>query len=247
MYAQRLTSVKVTYNFASNGSTSKIHILSLTKGRPPTWSSVSSLTRLEVRRPPIARNQRLKMDLSDPLTLSGDLNKALVPKFTCISYVWGKDRSPNPFHPEQLMSNNTIPSLSAAIQHSEHPAFWIDALGVPSHAPRHATLGSMGYIYSLAAEVIITCPETLHPVLSAMQSASPLPEETLHQLEQDDWVTSVWTYQEVATPAICTSLPALPRSPAATSSTVWGRADALPRRASIIQVRRLGVAELACA
>ena len=59
------------------------------------------------------------------------------------------------------MSSNTIPALSSAITHSITSAFWIDALCVPPTLPvKHHTLGSMGYIYSAAKEVIITLPLT---------------------------------------------------------------------------------------
>jgi hypothetical protein len=134
--------------------------------------------------------------LTKPLNV--DLEHPELPKFTCISYVWGHAREPNPFHPGELMSANTIPALSSAITHSIGPAFWIDALCVPPAIPvKHHTLGSMGYIYSAAKEVIITLPTSLLPVLDEMNDSDRLSEEVLLSLEGDDWVRSVWTYQEV--------------------------------------------------
>src|SRR5579871_3634260 len=73
-----------------------------------------------------------------------DLEHREIPNFTCISYVWGRGREPNPFHHGELMSSNTIPALSAAMEHSTNNAFWIDALCVPPAIPvKHHTLGSM--------------------------------------------------------------------------------------------------------
>lgn len=96
------------------------------------------------------------------------------------------------------MSSNTIPALSAAMEHTTNTAFWIDALCVPPAIPiKHHTLGSMGYIYSAASEVIITVPPSLFPVLTEMDNSDLLSEAVLLSLEQDDWVKSVWTYQEV--------------------------------------------------
>jgi hypothetical protein len=134
--------------------------------------------------------------LTKPLIV--DLEHPKIPNFTCISYVWGHAREPNSFHPGELMSSNTIPALSSAITHSITSAFWIDALCVPPILPvKHHTLGSMGYIYSAAEEVIITLPPNLFPALNEMNNSDRLSEEVLLSLEEDDWVRSVWTYQEV--------------------------------------------------
>jgi hypothetical protein len=131
-------------------------------------------------------------------SLHVDLAHPELPNFTCISYVWGQAREPNPFHPGELMSSNTSPALSSAMTHSAGPAFWIDALCVPPTVPvKHHTLGSMGYIYSAAAEVIITTSASFLPVLNEMNDSDRLSEDVLLSLEEDDWVRSVWTYQEV--------------------------------------------------
>jgi hypothetical protein len=134
--------------------------------------------------------------LTKPLRV--DLEHPEIPAFTCISYVWGHGREPNPFHPGELMSSNTLRALSAAITHSPNSALWIDALCVPPAIPvKHHTLGSMGYIYSAAEDVIITVPPNLFPILNEMNESDRLSEAVLLSLEQDDWVKSVWTYQEV--------------------------------------------------
>lgn len=96
------------------------------------------------------------------------------------------------------MSSNTLPALAAAMKLSINAAFWIDALCVPPTLPlKHHTLGSMGYIYSAASEVIITVPPTLLPVLNEMEKSDRLSEAILLSLEEDNWVRSVWTYQEI--------------------------------------------------
>jgi len=134
--------------------------------------------------------------LSKPLPV--DLSHPDLPSFTCISYVWGHGRESNPFYPGELMSSNTIPALSSAIANSSVSAFWIDALCVPPIIPvKHHTLGSMGYIYSAAEEVIITASPSLLPVLKEMNDTDQLSEVVLLSLEEDSWVRSVWTYQEV--------------------------------------------------
>jgi hypothetical protein len=127
-----------------------------------------------------------------------DLKHPELPNFACISYVWGPARKPNPIHHGELMSSNTIPALSSAMTHSKAQAFWIDALCVPPMLPvKYHTLGSMGYIYSAAEEVIITLSQDLLPVLQEMTDSDRLSEKVLLSIEKDDWVRSVWTYQEV--------------------------------------------------
>lgn len=117
--------------------------------------------------------------------------------FTCISYVLGHPRELNPLHPAELISSNTIPALSSAMMDSSSSAFGIDALCVPPTIPlKYHTFGSMGYIYSAAEEVIITTSPNLLSVLNEMSDSDRLSEEVLLNLEEDNWVQSVWTYQE---------------------------------------------------
>ena len=108
------------------------------------------------------------------------------------------------------MSAKTIPALAAAIRHHFHSqpqddthsaAFWVDSLCIPATQPdRHATLHSMGFIYSRAAAVVVTLSGPLGALLDRMASDRKcvLTEDELRIAEGDEWITSVWTYQEVA-------------------------------------------------
>lgn len=120
------------------------------------------------------------------------------PEFACISYVWGSGRVPNPLDVGGRMSDQTLLSLSAAIKASTVSAFWIDAFCIPVTQPsRSATLESMGYIYSTAKEVIVALSPDRSSALEEMGQSDKLNEQTLLALEHDEWVRSVWTYQEV--------------------------------------------------
>ena len=132
--------------------------------------------------------------VTEPLPLGEDT----VPPFVCISYTWGHGREQNPVYTRELMSTHTRPALSAAMRHCSTKAFWIDALCVPSSPPHKlATLGSMGFIYSEASEVVICMSESLAPVIREMRSSDRISDAALLALENDGWVRSVWTYQEV--------------------------------------------------
>jgi hypothetical protein len=120
------------------------------------------------------------------------------PEFACISYVWGSGRVPNPMDVGKHMSDQTLLSLSAAIKASTVSTFWIDAFCIPVAQPsRSATLESMGYIYSIAKEVIVALSPDRSSALEEMGQSDKLNEQTLLALEHDEWVRSVWTYQEV--------------------------------------------------
>src|ERR1700722_16037075 len=120
------------------------------------------------------------------------------PEFACISYVWGSRRVPNPLDAGRRMSDQTLLSLSAAIKVSTVSTFWIDAFCIPMTQPsRTATLESMGYIYSIAKEVIVALSPDRSGALEEMGQSDKLREQTLLALEHDEWVRSVWTYQEV--------------------------------------------------
>jgi hypothetical protein len=96
------------------------------------------------------------------------------------------------------MSDQTVLSLSAAIKASTVSAFWIDAFCIPVTQPlRSATLESMGYIYSIAKEVIVALSPDRSGALEEMGQSDKLNKQTLLALEHDAWVRSVWTYQEV--------------------------------------------------
>lgn len=137
-----------------------------------------------------------KWTLSKPYHL-GKLDD--VPKYACISYAWGKEEQvANPFHPTHRISPNTIPALTAAIRTHKSEAFWIDALCVPFDQPqRRLTLESMGYIYHSAAAVITVLSDASFAAIERVSNAEQLTYDIMYALEQDKWVSSVWTYQEV--------------------------------------------------
>jgi hypothetical protein len=126
--------------------------------------------------------------------------------FICVSYSWGRGRCPSPFHPPFEVSDRTIPALTATItQRPTCRKIWIDAFCVPppsNPSLRTATLESMGFIYSRAAEVIVVLSSQALPVLQyitttlSSSSSPPLTPEHLDILEAEDWVTRAWTYQE---------------------------------------------------
>lgn len=133
--------------------------------------------------------------LSQLLDLQNDKH---LPPFACISYVWGSDREPHAMTEGLNMSTRTCSSLAAAIRIGSSNAFWTDVFCVPpSGAERQSTLENMGYIYSRAAKVIIVLGESTFPVIQEILSKGFVSESSLQVLECDEWVSSVWTYQEI--------------------------------------------------
>ena len=133
--------------------------------------------------------------LSKPI----DLGKPTqLPSFACISYRWGSEREPHALDENLVMSTHTCPSLAAAIRIGKSKAFWTDVFCVPHDGPeRQSTLENMGYIYSCASEVIIVLSETSFHVIEVMIRHGLVSESDLQTLECDEWVASVWTYQEI--------------------------------------------------
>ena len=132
---------------------------------------------------------------------------SIIPPYICISYVWGPGRVPNPIHPTVTMSDRTLPAIAAAIQNYDpnHSArmIWIDAFCVPIEPlAKRATLESMGFIYGRATQVVVVLSneafaaiETVNRLETAGTSSAAT--EVLDPLENDAWMRSVWTYQEV--------------------------------------------------
>ncbi|KAF9558128.1 hypothetical protein CPC08DRAFT_589508, partial [Agrocybe pediades] len=119
--------------------------------------------------------------------------------FTCISYVWGKEREESPFHPSFQISSRTIPSLTAVTLHlPSRTHFWVDALCVPVDdiLARNETLQSMGFIYSVAEEVVAILSKDTYPILKQMNETDRLDTAHLDILEKEEWVVRAWTYQE---------------------------------------------------
>lgn len=150
------------------------------------------------------------------------------PPFTCISYSWGAGRTENMFEDGQSMSDRTIPAIETTIKATQAPehwtsaltcvsrdeqkraealttalgasqAIWIDALCVPSQDPaRAACLRSMGAIYSSATQVFVVLPATCSELLHKIHNTEQMGINELLVLDNDDWMTRAWTYQESA-------------------------------------------------
>jgi hypothetical protein len=122
------------------------------------------------------------------------------PPFVCVSYAWGSGRCPHPFFPEHHISDRTLSALEAAIRCKDGDvgAFWIDALCVPYIEPaRGATLESMGYIYSAASKVVAVLHPDRHQAVSQMTKTDWIDADLLLPFENEAWIASVWTYQEI--------------------------------------------------
>ncbi|PVH82163.1 hypothetical protein DL98DRAFT_653512 [Cadophora sp. DSE1049] len=135
-------------------------------------------------------------------------------RFHCISYVWGLsvEKKGSYFNCQRDISDQTRPVLEAVIRAAEViyrdlggeriEAFWIDALCIPQleGSPRLKTLESMGFIYNAAMSVIIALKPSVWKIVqqaSATVSPEPLSLSDMQILEKDDWISRVWTYQEL--------------------------------------------------
>ncbi len=150
------------------------------------------------------------------------------PPFTCVSYSWGPDKLPNPFKDDEKISVRTIPVLETAIQASHSSlcwnqalagmwsnqqthadkltsalaaaqAIWIDSLCMPDDPVAHKRcLLSMGAIYSAATQVIAVLASKSAEAFQKIRKKMPLEYRDLLAIENDDWISRVWTYQEIA-------------------------------------------------
>lgn len=149
------------------------------------------------------------------------------PKYTCISYAWGQEKTGNPICDEQPMSTRTIQAIKTAICVSQSQeswakhirfshngdslkesagqaaavnaseAFWVDALCVPSDEPaRTVCLQSMGEVFSTAHQVIVVLREKCSVAIQNTSQHGKLVSSDLSLLEEEDWVSRAWTYQE---------------------------------------------------
>ena len=158
--------------------------------------------RLLVKRPSDASHPSVQVEGEEwSLTDSLDIYSTQIPPYACVSYVWGSGRAPNPIHTTILMSDRTLPVLSSAIRNSKFEAFWIDAFCVPSDPVRKGpTLESMGFIYGRAAKVIAVLGQKSYAAVKQMSflKRNDVPTvELMKDMEQEPWIRSVWTYQEV--------------------------------------------------
>ncbi|XTI88882.1 hypothetical protein V2W45_1398795 [Cenococcum geophilum] len=132
----------------------------------------------------------------EPHDLEAD--DVMEPVFTCISYSWGPGREPSPLRINFDISDRTLPALATAIKHRPScKRVWIDALSVPEEPQERARcLGSMGYIYSLAEEVLVVLSSGAQTALEQMSKSHRIDHDSLHNLEKEDWISRAWTYQE---------------------------------------------------
>ncbi|EIW55339.1 uncharacterized protein TRAVEDRAFT_60462 [Trametes versicolor FP-101664 SS1] len=139
--------------------------------------------------------------LSEPL----DINSETLPQYVCVSYVWGSGRVPNPVHPSIEMSDRTLAAFAATARCIPRRPIWIDAFCVPTErAKKRATLESLGFLFARADAVVsVLAPESLTAVeeMRDFLVITPRPAKTpsapLDVLEADEWIRSVWTYQEL--------------------------------------------------
>lgn len=87
-------------------------------------------------------------------------------------------------------------AVDAAIKASQ--AIWIDALCEPPREPaKSACLRSMGAIYSSAAQVFAVLSEPCTRLLHKVHAKEHMNQEELFVLENDDWLSRVWTLLEM--------------------------------------------------
>ncbi|KAI3324910.1 hypothetical protein HD806DRAFT_491361 [Xylariaceae sp. AK1471] len=152
-----------------------------------------------LERDPVGGQNTIKVGGAHWRLAAHDLDTSEGLSFTCVSYVWGKEKEKSPFDDSFMMSDRTMPALSTVIAHRPScTRIWVDALCVPVAQPeRTLTLQSMGYIYSQAKEVVVVLSKTTSSVLEQMSVSDRLTSDHLNILGDDDWVSRAWTYQEV--------------------------------------------------
>jgi hypothetical protein len=97
------------------------------------------------------------------------------------------------------MSSRALPALQSAIAALRPLAVWLDAACMPFQEPaREHCLRSMGAIYAAASCVLAVLSRANSGVLDKIRRNEPLDTKDLLLLEKDDWVSRVWTYQEIA-------------------------------------------------
>lgn len=126
--------------------------------------------------------------------------------YTAVSYAWGTGRQSDPLHDGHVISDRTIAVLAACARHRPiQTRFWVDAFCV--HLPVNSDaqkrdLESMGFIYNAAAEVIVVLSPGSQGILEEINASDGLDwkglsDESLLRLEDEDWISRAWTYQEI--------------------------------------------------
>ncbi|KAI0331173.1 hypothetical protein GY45DRAFT_650888 [Cubamyces sp. BRFM 1775] len=140
--------------------------------------------------------------LSEPIP---DLESETLTPYLCVSYVWGTGREPNPVHPSISMSDRTLRTFTAVARAFPGKAIWMDAFCVPvERLAKRATLESLGFIFSRAEAVVaVLAPESIAAIeemkvfLATKPRPPTVPDAPLAALDADEWIRSVWTYQEI--------------------------------------------------
>lgn len=119
-------------------------------------------------------------------------------EYTCLSYAWGSAKTAHPFDAAETMSARTLAVIETAIQIRCPAALWVDALCVPFDEPARSTcLSQMGAIYAQASQVVVVLSELCAVLLAQIRESGKVDTASLLTLEGDDWVSRVWTYQEL--------------------------------------------------
>jgi len=100
------------------------------------------------------------------------------------------------------MSGRTIAAAETAIRIEKPEALWIDAFCMPLEEPaRTRCLSRMGAIYGQASKVVVVLSAECSEVLEQITDSGEVDPATMLTLERDDWLTRVWTYQELVNAA----------------------------------------------
>lgn len=146
----------------------------------------------------IGRLKYTKIRLGDLSYLHDGLSS--IRDYTCISYVCSNGRDSE----DPRMSDRTLPVLETAVglpetkKYKPSHAYWIDYFCIPpKHPEKRLTLESMGLIYTRAKHVIVVLSKDMLVPLETIARSQLLEYDYLLVLENDGWVRSVWTFQEV--------------------------------------------------
>jgi Heterokaryon incompatibility protein (HET) len=116
----------------------------------------------------------------------------------CISYAWGPDRVPHALDSRTAMPERTLRVLEATANAFSTNAIWIDALCVPLDEPdRSRCFRNLGTIYAGARMVVVVLSGATQVVMDELDRSGHLSQRALRALENDDWVSRAWTYQEL--------------------------------------------------
>jgi len=130
-----------------------------------------------------------------------------IPAYTCVSYAWGKEKTANPVYEGFQMSGRAMAVLDTATgalslingPDNETDAIWMDAFCVPpAGIDRHLNLQNMGAIYARARQVVVVFSTSGSNLLQLVREKDSITVDQLSSLEEDEWISRAWTYQEIA-------------------------------------------------